>query len=93
LSSDNPTAKPPVGAGPLRVTEQAAVPGAATTAGVQNTLLNVTAGWTCGIVIVPPVPDAGIELPEAFEPITLLMVTTALELSVPGEMPKAIVAT
>ena len=47
------TAEPPVGAGPLKVTVQALVPGPVSDAGLQVRLLTVTAGT----VTTPPVAE------------------------------------
>ena len=52
LLLDNVTVRPPVGAGPLTVTVQAAVPGEVTFEGVQVMPLGVTAGTIVSTVLV-----------------------------------------
>jgi hypothetical protein len=57
----NPTTNPPVRAAPLSVTVHAETPAALTVVGVHENPVKV--GWTgCGIVRIPPVPEAGIEV-------------------------------
>jgi hypothetical protein len=93
LLSDTVTANPPPGAAPLSVTVQEDDPGALTLPGAQERLFNVTGGGGWFTVIVPPVPEAGIEVPPPFVAEMLLSVTGTLVLDVPEAIVKANVAT
>jgi hypothetical protein len=60
----SPTAKPPAGAAPLKVTVQVEAPGALTLAGLQLRPFKLT-GTTIDLVMVPPVPVVAMAVPEA----------------------------
>ena len=64
----------------------AEVPGAFTLPGEQETELGAGGAWM--IVMVPPEPDVGIELPTASDATIALILTGTLELVVPAEIVK-----
>jgi hypothetical protein len=68
-------------------------PGAFTLPGAHERLLNVTGAGIWVTVIVPPVPEAGIEVPPPVVPEVLLSVTGMLLLDAPEAIVKANVAT
>jgi hypothetical protein len=86
LLLDSVTTWPPPGAALLSVTVQAEVPGAFTLTGEQATALGTGGAWT--IVMVPPEPDAGIELPTPSDATIPLTLTGTVELAVPAEIEK-----
>ena len=69
----------------------AEVPGAFTLPGEQESPLGTGSGWI--IVMVPPEPDVGIELPTPSDATTPLMLMGTLELAVPAEIVKVAEAT
>jgi hypothetical protein len=83
------TANPPVRAGALNPTLQAAVPGALTLAGAQETPVKT---GTVSKDMVPPVPDAEVVLPEASAALTAVIATGTEALRVPGAMLNVTVA-
>jgi hypothetical protein len=93
LLSDSVTANPPLGAAPLSATVHEDDPGAFTLPGVHERLLNVTGTGIWVTVIVPPVPEVGIEVPPPVVPEVLLSVTGMLLLDAPEAIVKANVAT
>jgi hypothetical protein len=93
LLSDSATANPPLGAAPLSVTVHEDDPGAFTLPGAHERALNVTGTGIWVTMIVPPVPEAGIEVPPPVVPEVLLSVTGMLLLDAPEAIVKANVAT
>jgi hypothetical protein len=87
------TPNPPVNAAELRVTVQAADPGAVTLAGVQETLLSVGGVIEWLIEIVPPLPDEEIELPFASDVTTPVIGITADGSGAPEAVSKVAMAT
>jgi hypothetical protein len=83
------TTNPPGSAAELRPAVHAAVPGAVTLAGVQVRLLRAGTGT---IEIVPPTPDAGIELSDMVEATTPVTCTAAEPSGAPGAMVNVAVA-
>jgi hypothetical protein len=70
----------------LSVTVHAEVPGAFTLLGEQETELGTGRGWM--MVMIPPEPDVGIELPTPSDATVPLMLTGTLELAEPAEIVK-----
>jgi hypothetical protein len=62
------------------------LPGAFTLAGEQESALGTGGAWM--MVMVPPEPDVGIELPAASDATVPLMLTGTLKLAVPAEIVK-----
>jgi hypothetical protein len=83
LLLDNATVSPPLGAAALKVTVQAALPGAFTLDGLHDKLVG-TASAGCTTVIVPPVPEAGMAFPCASDAMTPLTVMGTLALRLPA---------
>lgn len=92
LLSDVVTAKPPVGAAPLKVTVQAELPGLFTVEGEQLNPDSVTAGAGGAIEMEAPVPVRVSGVPAAVVAVNALNVTGMVEVAAAGEIVKVTVA-
>jgi len=93
LLSESVTAKPPAAAAPLSATVQEEDPGALTLPGVQDRLLKVAGGGDWMTLMIPPLPEAGIETAAPLVAKVLLSVTGTLALDAPDAIVKAALAT